>query len=147
MLGKEKLNEAKILLDNTKQSLLAQGIDPDQSIENIEDSTSSIIPLITQYQQGKKQYEEQLAALNYGEAELQEGQKQLENAKVELTKGEKDLENGKIKGKSDLAKAKEQLEVSQQTLTNGEAEIKENAQKLLDAKEEIEKKNKIRLIV
>ena len=56
--GKEKLNEAKILLDNTKQSLLAQGIDPDQSIENIEDSTSSIIPLITQYQQGKKQYEE-----------------------------------------------------------------------------------------
>ena len=137
--GKEKLNEAKILLDNTKQSLLAQGIDPDQSIENIEDSTSSIIPLVTKYQQGKKQYEEQLAALNYGEAELQEGQKQLENAKVELTKGEKDLENGKIKGKSDLAKAKEELEVSQQTLTNGEAEIKENAQKLLDAKEEIKK--------
>ena len=137
--GKEKLNEAKILLDNTKQSLLAQGIDPDQSIENIEDSTSTIIPLVTKYQQGKKQYEEQLAALNYGEAKLQEGQKQLENAKVELEKGEKDLENGKIKGKSDLAKAKEQLEVSQQTLTNGEAEIKENTQKLLDAKEEIKK--------
>ena len=56
-----------------------------------------------------------------------------------LKKGEKDLENGKIKGKSDLAKAKEQLEVSQQTLTNGEAEIKENTQKLLDAKEEIKK--------
>ena len=137
--GKEKLNESKILLDNTKQSLLAQGIDPDQSIENIEDSTSTIIHLVTQYQQGKKQYEEQLAALNYGEAKLQEGQKQLENAKVELEKGEKDLENGKIKGKSDLAKAKEQLEVSQQTLTNGEAEIKENTQKLLDAKEEIKK--------
>ena len=137
--GKEKLNESKILLDNTKQSLLAQGIDPDQSIENIEDSTSTIIPLVTKYQQGKKQYEEQLAALNYGEAKLQEGQKQLENAKVELEKGEKDLENGKIKGKSDLAKAKEQLEVSQQTLTNGEAEIKENTQKLLDAKEEIKK--------
>ena len=137
--GKEKLTEAKALLDNTKQSLLAQGIDPDQSIENIEDSTSSIIPLITQYQQGKKQYEEQLAVLNYGEAKLQEGQKQLENAKAELEKGEKDLENGKIKGKSDLAKAKEQLEVSQQTLTNGEAEIKENTQKLLDAKEEIKK--------
>lgn len=63
-----------------------------------------------------------------------------------LKKAKKDLENGKIKGKSDLAKAKEQLEVSQQTLTNGEAEIKENTQKLLDAKEEI-KKNKIRLIV
>lgn len=137
--GKEKLTEAKALLDNTKQSLLAQGIDPDQSIENIEDSTSTIIPLITKYKQGKKQYEEQLAALNYGEAKLQEGQKQLENAKVELEKGEKDLENGKIKGKSDLAKAKEQLEVSQQTLTNGEAEIKENTQKLLDAKEEIKK--------
>lgn len=137
--GKEKLNESKILLDNTKQSLLAQGIDPDQSIENIEDSTSTIIPLVTKYQQGRKQYEEQLAAINYGEAKLQEGQKQLENAKVELEKGEKDLENGKIKGKSDLAKAKEQLEVSQQTLTNGEAEIKENTQKLLDAKEEIKK--------
>lgn len=137
--GKEKLNESKILLDNTKQSLLAQGIDPDQSIENIEDSTSTIIPLVTKYQQGRKQYEEQLAAINYGEAKLQEGQKQLENAKVELKKGEKDLENGKIKGKSDLAKAKEQLEVSQQTLTNGEAEIKENTQKLLDAKEEIKK--------
>ena len=137
--GKEKLTEAKALLDNTKQSLLAQGIDPDQSIENIEDSTSTIIHLVTQYQQGKKQYEEQLAVLNYGEAKLQEGQKQLENAKVELEKGEKDLENGKIKGKSDLAKAKEQLEVSQQTLTNGEAEIKENTQKLLDAKEEIKK--------
>ena len=137
--GKEKLNEAKALLDNTKQSLLAQGIDPDQSIENIEDSTSTIIHLVTKYQQGKKQYEEQLAVLNYGEAKLQEGQKQLENAKAELEKGEKDLENGKIKGKSDLAKAKEQLEVSQQTLTNGEAEIKENTQKLLDAKEEIKK--------
>jgi len=137
--GKEKLNESKILLDNTKQSLLAQGIDSDQSIENIEDSTSTIIPLVTKYQQGRKQYEEQLAAINYGEAKLQEGQKQLENAKVELKKGEKDLENGKIKGKSDLAKAKEQLEVSQQTLTNGEAEIKENTQKLLDAKEEIKK--------
>ena len=137
--GKEKLNESKILLDNTKQSLLAQGIDSDQSIENIEDSTSTIIHLVTKYQKGRKQYEEQLAAINYGEAKLQEGQKQLENAKVELKKGEKDLENGKIKGKSDLAKAKEQLEVSQQTLTNGEAEIKENTQKLLDAKEEIKK--------
>lgn len=138
-IGKEKLEEAKALLDNTKQALLAQGIDPDQSIDNIEDSTGNILPLITQYQQGKKQYEEQLAVINDGEIQLQEGQKQLESAKLELAKGEKELEYGKIQGKSDLAKAKDQLEISQQTLDNSKTEIKENIQKLLDAKEEIKK--------
>jgi len=135
--GKEKLIEAKTLLDNTKQALLVQGIDPEQNIENIEDNTGTIIPLVAQYQQGKKQYEEQLAALNYGEAKLQEGQKQLENAKAEISKGEKELEEGKIKGKLDLAKAKKELETAQKNIDNGEAEIKENTQKLLDAKEEI----------
>ncbi len=138
-IGKDKLEEAKILLDNTKQALLAQGIDPDQNIDNIEDSTGNILPLITQYQQGKKQYEEKLAVINDGEIQLQEGQNQLESAKLELAKGEKELEYGKIQGKSDLAKAKDQLEISQQTLDNGETEIKANIQKLLDAKEKIKK--------
>ncbi len=137
--GKEKLSQAKTLLDNTKQSLLAQGIDPEKDISNIEDSTGSIIPLVTQYQEGKKQYEEQLAVLNEGEAKLQEGQNQLENAKAELVQGEKDLEKGKVQGKLNLEKAKEQLEVSEQTLEKGEVEIKKNTKKLLDAKEEIKK--------
>lgn len=136
-IGKEKLAEAKTLLDNTKQALLAQGIDPEQDISNIEDST--VIPLVTQYKQGKKQYEEQLAVINDGEKQIQEGQNQLDNAKEQLSKGEKELQEGKVQGKAELAKAKEQLEVSQQTLANGEAEIKENIQKLLDAKEEVKK--------
>jgi len=137
--GKEKLKEAKTLLDNTKQALLAQGIDPDQDIGDIEDSTGDILPLINQYQQGKKQYEEQLESLNYGETQLQEGQKQLENAKLEIAKGEKELENEKIKGKLELDKAKNQLEVSQQNLDAGEVKIKENTKKILDAKEKIKK--------
>ena len=138
-IGKEKLKEAKTLLDNTKQALLAQGIDPDQDIGDIEDSTGDILPLINQYQQGKKQYEEQLESLNYGETQLQEGQKQLENAKLEIAKGEKELENEKIKGKLELDKAKNQLEVSQQNLDAGEVKIKENTKKILDAKEKIKK--------
>ena len=138
-IGKEKLKEAKTLLDNTKQELLAQGIDPDQDIGDIEDSTGDILPLINQYQQGKKQYEEQLESLNYGETQLQEGQKQLENAKLEIAKGEKELENEKIKGKLELDKAKNQLEVSQQNLDAGEVKIKENTKKILDAKEKIKK--------
>ena len=138
-IGKEKLKEAKTLLDNTKQALLAQGIDPDQDIGDIEDSTGDILPLINQYQQGKKQYEEQLESLNYGETQLQEGQKQLENAKLEIAKGEKELENEKIKGKLELDKAKNQLEVSQQNLDAGEVKIKENTKKILDAKEKINK--------
>ena len=138
-IGKEKLKEAKTLLDNTKQALLAQGIDPDQDIGDIEDSTGDILPLINQYQQGKKQYEEQLESLNYGETQLQEGQKQLENAKLEIAKGEKELENEKIKGKLQLDKAKNQLEVSQQNLDAGEVKIKENTKKILDAKEKIKK--------
>lgn len=138
-IGKEKLKEAKTLLDNTKQALLAQGIDPDQDIGDIEDSTGDILPLINQYQQGKKQYEEQLESLNYGETQLQEGQKQLENAKLEIAKGEKELENEKIKGKLELDKAKNQLEVSQQNLDAGEVKIKENIKKILDAKEKIKK--------
>ena len=138
-IGKEKLKEAKTLLDNTKQALLAQGIDPDQDIGDIEDSTGDILPLINQYQQGKKQYEEQLESLNYGETQLQEGQKQLENAKLEIAKGEKELENEKIKGKLELDKAKNQLEISQQNLDAGEVKIKENTKKILDAKEKIKK--------
>ena len=138
-IGKEKLKEAKTLLDNTKQELLAQGIDPDQDIGDIEDSTGDILPLINQYQQDKKQYEEQLESLNYGETQLQEGQKQLENAKLEIAKGEKELENEKIKGKLELDKAKNQLEVSQQNLDAGEVKIKENTKKILDAKEKIKK--------
>ena len=138
-IGKEKLKEAKTLLDNTKQALLAQGIDPDQDIGDIEDSTGDILPLINQYQQGKKQYEEQLESLNYGETQLQEGQIQLENAKLEIAKGEKELENEKIKGKLELDKAKNQLEVSQQNLDAGEVKIKENTKKILDAKEKIKK--------
>ena len=137
--GKKQLEQAKITLDNTKQGLLAQGIDPDQNIENIEDSTGTIIPLVTKYQEGKKQYEYQLANLTYGETKLQEGQKQLETAKLEISKGEKDLQNGKTQGKLELEKAKKELETAQKNLDKGEAEIKENTQKLLDAKEEIQK--------
>ena len=137
--GKEKLSQTKDLLDSTKQSLLAQGIDTEQDINNIEDSTGTIMPLVTKYQEGKKQYEEQLAVLNAGEAKLNEGQKQLEKAKVEIAQGEKELEKGKVQGKLNLEKAKEQLEVSQQTLEKGEEEIKENTKKLSDAKEEIKK--------
>ena len=135
--GKEKLNEAKALLDNTKNSLLAQGMDPDQDINNIQDPT--VIALVTNYQEGKKQYEEQLAALTIGEHQIKEGQNQLNKAKEELSKGEKELEKGKVQGKEELDKAKEQIEKSQKTLAKGEEEIKENSQKLIDAKEEIQK--------
>ena len=137
--AKKQLENAKTTLDNTKQALLAQGIDPDQNIENIEDSTGTIIPLVTKYQEGKKQYEEQLVNLTYGEKQLQEGQKQLDNSKLEISKGEKDLQQGKIQGKLELDKAKKELETAQETLDKGESEIKENTQKLLDAKEEIKK--------
>ena len=137
--AKKQLENAKTTLDNTKQALLAQGIDPDQNIENIEDSTGTIIPLVTKYQEGKKQYEEQLVNLTYGEKQLQEGQKQLDNSKLEISKGEKDLQKGKIQGKLELDKAKKELETAQETLDKGESEIKENTQKLLDAKEEIKK--------
>ena len=50
--AKKQLENAKTTLDNTKQALLAQGIDPDQNIENIEDSTGTIIPLVTKYHLG-----------------------------------------------------------------------------------------------
>ena len=135
--GKEKLNEAKTLLDNTKNTLLSQGIDPDEDINNIQDPT--VVVLLTNYQQGKKQYEEQLAVINTGEKQIQEGQNQLDKAKEELSKGEKELEKGKVQGKLELDKAKEQIEESKKTLSKGEKEIKENSQKLLDAKAEIKK--------
>ena len=44
---------------------------------------------ITKYQEGKNQYETQVALFNEGKSKLYEAEKQLENGKAELAKGKK----------------------------------------------------------
>ncbi len=114
----------------------------DKTVNDNMSNLQLLVAGITEYQQGKSQYEKQLEIFNNSRVKLEEAQKQLDNANIELLKGAKELEEGKIQGEEELDKSIKQLNESEQKLIEGEKEINKNKEKLLDARKEVEKKEK-----
>ena len=117
----------------------------DKSVKSINDNTSKLQVLldgITKYQEGKNQYETQVAVFNTGKSKLYEAEKQLEKGKAELAEGKKSLEEGKAKGERELQKAKKKLDESEEKLKEGQKAIEENKEKLAEGRKEIEEKEK-----
>ncbi|MDZ4992544.1 FtsX-like permease family protein [Clostridium perfringens] len=147
-LGSNDLNGAMEALEkNPENKNIALGITAslDESIKSINENASKLQVLIggiTKYQEGKSQYENQLAVFNNGKAKLEEAQKQLDNSKAELAKGKKSLEEGKVTGEKELNKAKAKLDESEEKLAEGEKAIAENKEKLAKGRKEIEEKEK-----
>ncbi len=110
---------------------LASSIDSaSKKVETNISNLNTLLAGITSYQQGKKQYEEQITTFNNGKVQLQQGQEQITKAKAEIIKGEKELEKGKTQGKIELDKAKQEI-------VKGEKELAEGEEKLNDEKEKL----------
>lgn len=147
-LGLNELNGAiEELEKNPENKNIALGLSDslDKSVNSINDNTSKLQVLldgITKYQEGKNQYETQVALFNEGKSKLCEAEKQLEKGKVELAEGKKSLEEGKAKGERELQKAKKKLDESEEKLKEGQKAIEENKEKLAEGRKEIEEKEK-----
>ena len=147
-LGLNELNGAiEELEKNPENKNIALGLSDslDKSVNSINDNTSKLQVLldgITKYQEGKNQYETQVALFNEGKSKLYEAEKQLEKGKVELAEGKKSLEEGKAKGERELQKAKKKLDESEEKLKEGQKAIEENKEKLAEGRKEIEEKEK-----
>ncbi|EOU1682657.1 FtsX-like permease family protein [Clostridium perfringens] len=147
-LGSNELNGAiENLEKNPENKNIALGLSDslDKSVKSINDNASKLQVLIdgiTKYQEGKKQYETQVAVFNAGKSKLYEAEKQLENSRAELAEGKKSLEEGKATGEIELQKAKDKLEESEEKLKEGQKAIEENKEKLAEGRKEIEEKEK-----
>ena len=92
----------------------------------------NLVAGISEYQSGKKQYEEGLKS-------IEDGKIQLENSQNEINSGKEELEKGKIEGQKELDKAKKQKQDSQKELEDAQEEINTNKKKLIDGREELNK--------
>ena len=147
-LGLNELNGAIGELEkNPENKNIALGLSDSlgKNVKSINDNTSKLQVLldgIIKYQEGKNQYETQVALFNEGKSKLYEAEKQLENSRAELAKGKKSLEEGKAKGERELQKVKEKFDESEEKLREGQKAIEENKEKLAEGRKEVEEKEK-----